>query len=232
MDTHTDGAFPPDLMQAWDRFLREDHINVEDVFNDPVVFPLQRVEEWRVMMQLASATHPRTLVDIGSDKCGGLWLWLKCLPSLRNVVSCEIRGVPCAKLFEKQWPNVRFTWIGGSSRSDAAKLAFKQAMPIDVLFIDGDKSRFIDDFDNCLPCMSDGGIAFMHDITDPAPGEAFEAIAAGRGTAGFSHARMIDTSSAVRSKLLDDAGIPPRTCHEGWLRHWNGRSCGVGVIWM
>lgn len=269
-----DDPFPEGMVEEWAKFLAESH-QPEDVFDTSLMFPLQRRGEWRRMMGVAFKTGPKceacsgtgdhnaagmiescrrchgmgcgpqTVMEIGADKGGGLWTWCKCLPTLKRVIACEIRGTPYSGLFERAFPHIRFLWLPCSSLTDAAVATVKNFLmlhaeqvgedgnaavmrpaKIDVLFIDGDKSWFHSDFTAYLPLMdSSKGVVFMHDVTDPAPGSAFEIC-----RAGFRSEVIIDRSDADEECRREAQGIAATTAHQHWLRHWRGTSCGVGVI--
>lgn len=68
----------------------------------------------------------------------------------------------------------------------------------------------------------------MHDVTDEAPGAAFErAKRHPRVTLSFT---LIDKSDYDAERQRESVGLPERNPYEGWLRYWKGRSCGVGII--
>jgi hypothetical protein len=72
------------------------------------------------------------------------------------------------------------------------------------------------------------GIAFFHDITDDVTGEAWRKISSheeGSNKAKTFH--LIDTTEA-----LDVLDRDPRNNYETWLKHWHGRSCGVGCLFL
>jgi hypothetical protein len=204
-----------------------------DVFKTDVFFPLQRPHELERMIQIARSINPTTVMEIGADKGGGLYHWCKCLGSVEQVIACEIRGIPYYGLFDKQFPGIEFLWLPKSSY-DCPKLVkdWLRSSPsggtIDVLFLDGDKSWFYRDFELYLPFMSRDGIVFVHDITDPAPGEAWENIL--MRPERFRFERIIDVSDAEAAVSRQQMGIRSTCPHEDWLRHWQTRSCGVGVI--
>ena len=94
---------------------------------------------------------------------------------------------------------------------------------IDCLFLDGDKAEFLADFRTYRPLLAKAGVVFVHDITDDVPGEAFHRME------GRSKQRLIDRTDWELSKRR---GGDPSCAHEAWLRHWQGRSCGVGVVYL
>lgn len=218
------------MMPCIEQFFREVHPNLppgEDwypsVFDSPLFYPLQRTGEMEKMIQVARAFKPQTIMEIGTDKGGGLYHWCQCLQPKR-VIACEIRGCPYKYEFERAFPKVQFCWVERSSQPPLE-------MPwtrIDVLFIDGDKGAFVEDFDAYLPLMNKNGVVFMHDVQDNGPKKAFESIIA----RGLRHEIIIDKTDTRQAILRERQGLPPESPHEGWLRHWQGRSCGVGVIYL
>lgn len=235
-----DAPFPDGFLDHVEAFLKEDHLRAggmdlyPEVFFNPLMFPLQRQAEMRKMIQLARTVNPKTIIEIGSDKSGGLYHWCKCFSNVKNVIACEIRGTPYSQAFEEAFPTTNFLWVPGSSynqRNSAVVLAFLQEVgaKLDILFIDGDKGALEADFYTYLPMMSPKGIIFIHDITDQVPGTTYQLIR----TRGYRSQEIIDRSDTEKSMaLLAATGSPPKNPHEGWLRQWNGASCGVGCIFM
>lgn len=234
-----DAPFPDGFMEHVYAFLKEDHKRPDgkdiypEVFSNPLMFPLQRQTELMKMIQMARTANPKTIMEIGSDKAGSLYHWCKCFPNVKNVIACEIRGTPYADAFEEAFIGINFLWIPGSSynRINSGRVThflLDVGAKIDVLFIDGDKGALEADFHTYLPMMSPKGIIFVHDITDTIPGTAYKVLC----SRGYQHHEIIDVSDTGRSIEMAEAGIPPTSPHDGWLRHWNGASCGVGCIFM
>ena len=194
---------------------------------------------------------PVTVMEIGADKGAGVYHWAKCLPTVRNVIACEIRGLPYCKQFDKAFPDVRFLWWACCSRtgdrlqgiSDPAQdtkrwltsVAIDELeghsidfQPIDVLFIDGDKLAFGKDFDAYLPLMNPNGLVFFHDINEREPLAAYRRVCA----RGYHHEEKIDVTDTTEAVRREAQGLPSANPHEGWLRHWRGRSAGVGLIYL
>lgn len=233
-----DAPFPAGMVETIQRFLENDHQRTPgldlypEVFETDLFFPLQRQAELEAMVQLARKVQPTTVMDVGSDKGSGVYHWAKCLPSVKNVIACEIRGTPYRNAFEKAFPKIDFLWLEASSHDQSTVDKVKEWLcgkPIDVLFLDGDKANFFKDFHCYLPFMSGDGIVFMHDIQDsPEPSNAFRRIAAEYPNTE----RIIIKDDWIRSQEREARGIPPDGPHEAWLRFWKGRSAGVGVIWL
>lgn len=220
--------FPPGMLQEWEAFLSE-YRPVEAIFATDTLFPLQRPRELLRMMAAAAAIKPTVGMEIGSDKAGSVWAWLKSVPTLKRFIACEIRGVPYKALLTKAFPHIDFLWLAESSYATAIVQQVSDWLgpdKIDCLFIDGDKAAFDTDFDAYLPMMNPKGIVFMHDITDPSPGQAYRKVC----DRGYIHEEIVDIQDSLAAMKREEAGIPPGGSHEAWLRHWRGRSCGVGVI--
>lgn len=201
------------------------------IFDSDLMFPLQRIGEMRWMLSKAWSICPETVLDIGSDKGGGLYHWCKGLTTLKTVIACEIRGLPYASAFEKAFPHIRFLWIEDSSYAPQTVKrveAFLNDRPIDVAFLDGDKSYFDADFNCYHTLVRPGGLVFVHDIQDEAPRDGYNKILAH----GYGHEEFIDKTDTAWTLDRERRNIPPSTAHEKWLRHWRGRSCGVGLIYL
>jgi hypothetical protein len=238
-----DGPLPSNLVEMWNKFLlvpadrsflgvTSDHLFKTDLF------PLQRKRELALMLQLAKRINPKTVMEIGADKGGTLYHWCEYLEP-KTVIACEIRGTPYWNTFEDRFPDIDFLWLSCSSFGDCSPgkstseyvrqwLEDGDKSKIDVLFIDGDKSFFLADFNAYKNLMAPTGIVFMHDITDAIPGSAYRAIQ--RGEVGdYRTLDLINTSESVEMRLF---GREPKCGHDGWLRHWAGRSCGIGCVLM
>lgn len=226
-----EGPWPADFLTWWREFFageadrRPAVTTYNDLFASPLC-PLQRRRELQAMLQLAAELRPRRVMEIGTDKGAGFYHWVKCFPSVEKAVAVEIRGLPYAELFAEHFPQVSFLWIAESShRTDPGLVANFLGGPLDLLFIDGDKSAMDVDFSRFGSLVRKGGLVFVHDITDKEPGRAWAAIAA-----KYPHREIIDRSEAYEATERDKQGLPVDSPYEGWLRIWAGRSCGVGVI--
>jgi hypothetical protein len=202
------------------------------VFDTRYFFPLQRQAELAWMMRKARQCEPKVVYEIGADKGGGFYHWVKCLPTVRAAAACEIRGLPYAPEFAAAFPDVDFFWQPGSSFDRANVNGLKNWLDgrkIDCLFIDGCKANFLTDFEAHLDLMADGGVVFMHDVNDRPPFEAFKAV---QRKYAFNCERYIDVSDYEAAAAREAAGTPCAGNHEGWLRYWRGASCGVGAIYL
>lgn len=234
-----DAPFPPGMVEEIEAFL-ERYKDLPDgkslypeVFETSLFFPLQRKKEMEFMLARARAARPRVAFEIGADKGAGVFSWVKTLGrTLEKMIVAEIRGTPYAKAFERAFPYIDFLFLEESSYSPKTVEKVKEFLgtdPIDVLFLDGDKSAFDRDFDAYYPLVrTGGGVIFIHDITDrEGPFSVFERA---RYDLGLRVREFVDRSDADEALKREAAGIPPANAHEGWLRYWRGRSCGVGVV--
>jgi hypothetical protein len=221
-----DGPLPDWIEPSWDRFFFKEKEPDFDVFEGDL-FPLQRRKEMEAMLNMVGMIpgRPLNMMEIGTDKGSLLYHFCERFP-LNKAVGCEIRGTPFAGPFERRFPHTKFLWLACSSLDLSTVTRVQDFLAgdrLDVLFIDGDKSYFLQDFELYLPLMSTRGIVFMHDITDMAPGEAYRTVRA----RGFRTFDLIDTSEVLPLFLRK-----PANGHEAWLAHWMGRSCGIGCIFM
>lgn len=234
-----DAPFPPEMMPCIEAFFKDVHPHLTpgldlypEVFETSLFFPLQRKEEMRRMIQIARSINPRTVMEIGADKGGGVYHWCQCLPTIERMVVNEIRGVPYLKVFQDNFDHLGFCWFDGGSRDrEVLNLAYSYLKrdPIDVLFIDGDKTKMVEDFDAYLSLMNkQKGIVFIHDVQDREPKKAFETIR----DRGYRTEIILDTREVWESIHREQLGQLPLNTHDQWLRHWKGRSAGVGVVYV
>ena len=223
-DPQTQGTWPDSLRDDWRAMLAADR-PLEAVWHGGA-FPLQRRRESEAMVDLCENISHRVIMEIGADKGGGLINWLSLSPD--TMIALEVRGCPYADILRPVYRHTKFLFGEASSYDDMTVRHigdYLDGRPVDILFIDGDKANFLRDFDAYRPFMRPGGIVFMHDITDRSPGMAFAEV-----ELSYVTAKIIDTTESAEAMIRERNGIDPASPHEAWLRTWQGRSCGVGVI--
>jgi predicted O-methyltransferase YrrM len=233
---HADGPFPDGMVEEIAAVLANDAIIPDGqdlyphIFEASLFMPLQRKKEMRQMMAAARRVPHATIMEVGTDRAGGVYHWCKGLQPHR-MIACEIRGTPYAPAFELAFPKIDFCWQFASSYDASTVRAIRKWLSsdlIDVLFLDGDKNMFHADFEAYLPLMSPGGTIFMHDIRVHEPGQAFaRAILHPRVVRSE---KIIDVSEYQELVDLNTRGARPAGAYEDWLWYWVGQSCGVGVL--
>ena len=232
-------TFPLGMLQEIESILSHHHEwpdgldSYSALFESGTFFPLQRRRELEAMMRLCRSINPKTIMVIGADKGSDVFHFVKCLPTVRNVIACEIRGTPYADLFKQYFPAVNFLFIPTGSRDQyclAEVEKFMVGKSLDVAFIDGDKNAFKEDFEAYRKFMIPGGIALMHDIyLAPSHGgcqDAFYDVAK-----NYRTEKIIDLTEHADDIVEAQRGIPPKGSYGGWLRFFNNiPTCGVGVI--
>lgn len=218
----------------WDKFLATDKApsgqNIyPNVFHNGILFPLQRMRETEAMIKLARMFNPRVVMEIGSDKGGSFYHWVKGFTPAK-AIAVELRGIPFADSFPKAFPDTRFYFVDDSSYTlgTIAKVkAFLGEDTIDCLFIDGDKGGFVKDVQAYMPMMRKGGLMLLHDVQD-----VVNAQDAMRWAQKHGHRTQVilDTSEYDEIAARERAEFPPADSYEGWFRTWKRTSCGVGVI--
>ncbi len=225
---------PPEVRTAWNRFAAEDSkrpagLDVyPDIFKDGWLFPLQRMRETAVMMARVRSNEPKIIMEIGTDKGGGFYHWLKGIPSVKEAIAIEIRGCPFAEPFRRMFPDVRLNCIEASSFEPMiveGVAHWLQGFPIDMLFIDGEKSHIAKDFNAYRPLIRPGGLILIHDITDRhiPPSQFFFSLPDEKSI-------IYDGSEGEEAAAREASGVPIDCSYEQWLRIWKGTSCGVGVV--
>jgi len=183
---------------------------------------------------------PVTVMEIGADKGGSLYHWIMCLPTVKFVIACEVRGTPYRHLFEAAFPDAEFLWLEGSSYAPETvervanwlamrDLSITEKRRIDCLFIDGDKGAFDKDFAAYAGMVQHGGRVFLHDVQDDGgPRETFVKLQA----QGYATDVILNKTDSYIAHEREVRGIACADAYEGWLRYWRGQSCGVGVIYL
>lgn len=223
-----DGPLPKDLCLWWQEWLPRMN-SIPDLFMSPL-HPLQRIREMQWMHRRAASIQPRVVMEIGADKGGSVWAWAHALPDVERLIASEIRGTPYVPLLCEATGR-EILGLNGSSydpRSVESVRKWLAGDRIDVLFIDGDKSLFDVDFDAYLPLMNPEGLVFFHDINDRPPKFSYDAVCA----RGYRHGEHIDTTESWEAVARAEQGLPIDSGYEGWLRHWRGASCGVGLVYL
>lgn len=225
---------PDWTLRKWRRFLLSEGTrekggdSYDDVFRS-ALFPLQRRRELNQVMRLVRPRAPRVVCEIGASRGGSIYHWIKCLPSVSRMIAAEVGPIPYKELFEHAFPEIDFRWLERGSRH---KVDLERLRPwlgrdtIDVLFVDGQKGAYRKDFALYLPLMAQDGIVLFHDVNGPAgrpTTKAFREIA----RRGYKSETIVDTS-----EVRDCKGREDLTAYEKWVKHWNGESGGVGVIYL
>jgi predicted O-methyltransferase YrrM len=230
---------PKTLVNDWKIWFLEEGSRVPgldlypELFSHPILFPLQRMRETAAMMRMAASVSPSVVMEIGADKGGSFYHWVKCHPGVKKAIACEIRGTPYEEEFVRAFPGVRFLFLADSSfhpRTVQRVRKFLGNDSMSCLFIDGDKNKFAEDFYAYQPFLRPGGLALMHDICC-APSSAGCADAFNEVGKNFRSETIIDLSEHEEDKLANARGEPVSGSYGGWVRYWNLiPTCGVGVI--
>lgn len=235
-----DPPIPGWVGPAWDGFLAAESrrpslaASLDDLFASSM-FPLQRRREMERMLALAPAAQ--VLLDVGSDKGGGIYAWIKALPGLRRIAVCEIRGCPYAAAFQRHFPQIDFLFLQASSydpRTVAKIRRWLAADRFDLAFLDGDKGNFHKDVAAYEPLVrSGGGYLCLHDVNpgphdEPPPVKVWRELSGRHASASLIYEPAEGLAAQAWSKA--HLGVKPHNSYDGWLRIWGATSCGVGVI--
>jgi predicted O-methyltransferase YrrM len=234
-----DAPFPEGMVEAIEDILKQEPgiPNGQDVyphiFESALFMPLQRKYEMQQMVQLARSVPHATVMEVGADKGGSVYTWVKALQPKR-MIACEIRGTPYAQAFDRTFPLTDFCWTDGSSFDPGVVgriQSWLRGHTIDILFLDGDKFSFARDFEAYVSMMTPGGYVFMHDIVpdlDPHPRRAFTWASERPQVA--QALEIIDFTEHHQLTQADAQGPIVGGPYNDWLRYWGPHSCGVGVL--
>lgn len=238
----SDAPFPPQFYNDWVNFFANDkepcRLNCYHKLFEIDLCPLQRKKELAEVIDVifknaGQHLQPVTAVmEIGTDKCGTFYHWLKAFPGITTAIACEIRGTPFSDLFEKAFPKVKFLWLSESSLTLECQRKVSDFLgdtQLDFLFIDGDKEYFGEDFDKYVQFLKPHGIALFHDVfdNDQPMQEAFL-----KRAKKYNKTKVIiDTSECDERKTEILEGTAIHNGYTQWLDIWSHTSCGFGCIW-
>jgi predicted O-methyltransferase YrrM len=135
------------------------------------------VEDGRLLRLLVESIGARHVVEIGtSNGFSGIWICLALRSTGGKLTTFELdarRAALARKNFERAGVAELVTLVEGDAHEEAPKLD----EPIDLLFLDADKSGYLDYLNKLLPLVRSGGLIVAHNMRRPEPDPAFiEAI--------------------------------------------------------
>jgi len=121
-------------------------------------------EDGRLLRLLTEATDAKHVVEIGtSNGYSGIWFCLALRATDGRLTTHEIdagRAALARANFERAGVDRLVTLVEGDAHEEVTKLQG----PIDILFLDADKSGYIDYLDKLLPLMPPGGLVLAHNM--------------------------------------------------------------------
>jgi len=122
------------------------------------------IQDGKALRLLTEATGAKNVVEIGtSTGYSGLWLCLALQRTNGRLTTFEIdhqRASMAQEHFKEAGVEKMVTIIEGDAHEQVAKLKG----PIDVAFIDADKSGYVDYLNKLLPLMQPGGLILAHNV--------------------------------------------------------------------
>ena len=122
------------------------------------------IQDGKALRLLTEATDAKNVVEIGtSTGYSDLWFCLALLRTNGRLTTFEIdhqRASMAQEHFKEAGVDKMVTIIEG----DAHELVAKLKAPIDVAFIDADKSGYVDYLNKLLPLVQPGGLILAHNV--------------------------------------------------------------------
>jgi caffeoyl-CoA O-methyltransferase len=123
-------------------------------------------EDGRLLRLLAEATNAKHVVEIGtSNGYSGIWFCLALRTTGGRLTTHEIdadRAALARENFRRAGVDQMITLVEGDAHEKVTRLQG----PIDVLFLDADKSGYVDYLEKLLPLLRPGGLVLAHNM-DP-----------------------------------------------------------------
>ena len=130
-------------------------------------------EDGRMLRLLVEAVGAKTVVEIGtSNGYSGLWFSLALAKTRGHLTTYEIdpgRFELAKANFTRAGVDHMISQILGNAHDEVVRLRD----PIDVLFIDADKTGYLDYLTKLLPLVRPGGLILSHNMQSPPPDPAF-----------------------------------------------------------
>ena len=122
------------------------------------------IQDGKALRLLTEATGAKNVVEIGtSTGYSGLWLCLALQRTNGHLTTFEIdhqRASMAQQQFKEAGVEKMVSIIEGDAHEQLAKLKG----PVDVAFIDADKSGYVDYLHKLLPMMRPGGLILAHNV--------------------------------------------------------------------
>ena len=127
------------------------------------------MEDGRILRMLAESMGAKNVVEIGtSNGFSGIWWCMALRKTGGHLTTYEINATRAAlarKNFKRAGVEDLVTLVEGDAHVEAPKLKDKKDFSIDILFLDADKSGYIDYLDKLLPLVRPGGLIIAHNMT-------------------------------------------------------------------
>ena len=127
------------------------------------------LEDGRLLRVLAEAVGAKRVVEVGtSNGYLGIWLCLGLQATGGKLITHEIdpeRAALARKNFKRAGVEDMVTLVEG----DAHEQVTKVKGPVDIVFLDADKSGYVDYLEKLLPLVRPGGLILAHNMSRPEP---------------------------------------------------------------
>jgi len=121
-------------------------------------------EDGRLLRLLTEVADAKHVVEIGtSNGYSGIWFCLALRTTGGRLTTHEIdaeRAALARENFVRAGVDQMVTLVEGDAHEEVAKLQG----PIDILFLDADKSGYVDYLDKLLPLLRPGGLVVAHNM--------------------------------------------------------------------
>lgn len=122
-------------------------------------------EDGRLLRLLTEAANAKHVVEIGtSNGYSGIWFCLALTKTEGKLTTYEI-DADRAKLARENFRRAGIDKIVTLIEGDAHKEVTKLKEPVDILFLDADKTGYIDYLNKLLPLVRPGGLIIAHNMT-------------------------------------------------------------------
>lgn len=150
-------------------------------------------EDGRLLRVLTEAANAKNVVEIGtSNGYSGICFCLALRATGGKLITHEIDGAR-ASLARENFKKAGVADIAVVVEGDAHETIARLKDPIDILFLDADKSGYLDYLKKLLPLVKPGGLVIAHNTTDMRSQMA-------------DYLKAVTTDAALETVFLHEAG--------------------------
>ncbi|MBE7012478.1 MAG: O-methyltransferase [Ruminococcaceae bacterium] len=164
--------------------------------------PIIRPETERILCSIVEEKKPRRILELGAAIGYSAISLCRCMDSDGRIITVERDGERAAMARD----NIAKAEMGGRIRlveDDALTLLQSMDRPVDLIFLDADKSHYIDYYEDCLRLLNSGGVIFADNVL-------FAGLVEKEGEAARKHRTIVNNLRQFISIVEADERVTSR----------------------
>ena len=164
--------------------------------------PIIRPETERILCSIVEEKKPRRILELGAAIGYSAISLCRFLDGEARIITVERDGERAAMARD----NIAKAEMGGRIRlveDDALTLLQSMDRPVDLIFLDADKSHYIDYYEDCLRLLNSGGVIFADNVL-------FAGLVEKEGEAARKHRTIVNNLRQFISIVEADERVTSR----------------------